>query len=586
MDKRTAAELVALAKQKNDSAIAALYEQNYNAVYFSIKAKIADEDTVLDLTQDTFLKAFDSLESLSDPANFTPWVKAIGANQALMYLRKKKPILFTELQPEGDEEERELNIAEDNVEASPEASLDRKETARLIREILGSLSENQRLAVGMFYYDQLSVKEIAEATGISEGSIKVHLSNGRKRIEEKVRALEKRGTKLYSLSPVPFLLWLLRSEAAAGTAVPALAAAGAVGAAAGTAAGSGSAAAATGAAAKTAGMSLAAKIAAGVTAAALVTGGAVAAVELPKRNMTPEQRYYSRYFQSSECQFYGNDMEFSLHVYDTGTQPEDYFNYYATQMEFIPGVYYAVRGYDDVNDSSSTIDLIVWDGTAYSTLQTVSNLSDITSGYYTYTVQESENSPEIPDFFDLDRFKAEIQFVGYDGACMQSVSEDYNVRDIACDSVHVSVKANGEHPEAEGWVYIDRETHKIVDFTYSYVNEQSRNVTVHWDAVAISEEALKSRIVQELDYRAQRTIKIDAADNALIFDLLRSAVSDIRSERLWQLDPAVIRQLGAYDPQAHLDPVGQARPVEELPYPAPPQASEPPEALSEPEAIP
>ena len=94
----------------------------------------------------------------------------------------------------------------------PEKVLDREETARLIREILDGLPEDQRVVIEMFYYEKLSVKQIALALGLSESAVKSRLFYGRRKIETKVLALEKKGARLYGLAPIPFLLWLLRCQ--------------------------------------------------------------------------------------------------------------------------------------------------------------------------------------------------------------------------------------------------------------------------------------------------------------------------------------------------------------------------------------
>ncbi|MDE7477019.1 MAG: sigma-70 family RNA polymerase sigma factor, partial [Lachnospiraceae bacterium] len=71
-----------------------------------------------------------------------------------------------------------------------------------------------------FYYEEMSVKEIAAAMGVSESAVKSRLMYGRKKIEKKVRELEKQGTKLYGLSPLPFLLLLFRNQKAYAAEVP------------------------------------------------------------------------------------------------------------------------------------------------------------------------------------------------------------------------------------------------------------------------------------------------------------------------------------------------------------------------------
>lgn len=56
------AGLVALAREGNQDALAALYEKTYNEVFYTIKSMIKDEDTVLDILQDTYVRAFTHLD--------------------------------------------------------------------------------------------------------------------------------------------------------------------------------------------------------------------------------------------------------------------------------------------------------------------------------------------------------------------------------------------------------------------------------------------------------------------------------------------------------------------------------------------
>ena len=280
-------KLIRKASAGDQDAITELYELTYSSVYKTVKSMIADEDTVLDIVQDSFIKGFQSLDQLDAPENFRAWMKRIATNKAKDYLKKKKPILFTDMASEDGEE---IDFRDDCLDHCPEEVLDRKETARLMQEILATLSEDQRLVIGMFYYEEMSVREIAETLGCSENTVKSRLNYGRKKVEVKVKELEKRGTKLYSLAPLPFLLWLFRMDAeaaeipsgmvleavtaecaAAGTAAAGSAGAGSAGAA---AAASTGAKAAAGAGVK----ALTTKIIAGVLAVSVVGGGTMLAL--------------------------------------------------------------------------------------------------------------------------------------------------------------------------------------------------------------------------------------------------------------------------------------------------------------------
>ena len=215
------AELVAKARAGDPNAVAALYKKTYSQVFYTVKSMIKDDDTVFDILQDSYIKAFTHLDSFEGNEKFLPWVRQIAANTARDFLKKKRPMLFTDL---GSDDELDTPLEERFVDersgAIPDDVIDQQETVRLIREIIDSLPEDQRAVIGMYYYQEMPVKDIAAALGASESAVKSRLLYGRKKIETKVRDLEKKGTKLYGLAPIPFLLWLFRSQKAYASELP------------------------------------------------------------------------------------------------------------------------------------------------------------------------------------------------------------------------------------------------------------------------------------------------------------------------------------------------------------------------------
>lgn len=202
-------ELIQRAIQGDEAAQAELYNRTYSDVYFTILSITKDEDLIMDMVQDTYLTAFRKLEQLKDSDSFCAWLKRIAHNRTLNALRDRR-VLHTATTI-STETEVVLEIEDDRIESLPEASMDQKETSRLVREVLDALPEDQRIVVGMYYYDQLSVSEIAEELECSENTVKSRLNYGRKKIQGKVLELEKKGTKLYNLAPLPFFIWLLRN---------------------------------------------------------------------------------------------------------------------------------------------------------------------------------------------------------------------------------------------------------------------------------------------------------------------------------------------------------------------------------------
>ena len=174
-----------------------------------------NEEDAMDVLQDSYIKAWQSLATLKDPASFRAWFGRIVANTAKNALAKKRPMLFSQLEGENDEGEQfALDIEDEKSEFQPERSYTQKETQELVHELIDSLSDEQRLCILMYHLDDQSIKDIAETFGISENTVKSRLLYGRKAIKAKAEELQKKGYQLYTVAPVVFFLYLLDSEKA------------------------------------------------------------------------------------------------------------------------------------------------------------------------------------------------------------------------------------------------------------------------------------------------------------------------------------------------------------------------------------
>ena len=215
-------DLVYKAQNKEQQALSEIYSSTYSTVYRVIKTLIKEEDTVYDILQDTYVKAFTSIEQLQNPEKLLPWLKMIATNKSKDWLKKKKPLFFTEIDSteEADGISFEEAIEDERKENHPEIVIDENEVSRLVKIILDQLPEDQRLVIGMYYYEEISVKDIATALEVSENTVKSRLVYGRKKIKESVLELEKQGTKLYALAPIPFFLFLLEKTEKVSAAQP------------------------------------------------------------------------------------------------------------------------------------------------------------------------------------------------------------------------------------------------------------------------------------------------------------------------------------------------------------------------------
>ena len=204
-------DLVELSKEGDQQAIAQLYDRTSKRAYYLAKQLVKDEDQAQDIVQDAYVKVFTNLLLLEQVENFQGWLNTIVVNRGKDYLKKKKPMLFSQMVSEEDEGS-ELDFEDEGGYFSPDQKVDYAETKRLIQGMIDRLPQEQRMAIVLFYLEEMPVKQIARVMECSEGTVKSRLNYGRKAIKAQVLELEKKGTKLYCVPFIPFLYWLFRQQ--------------------------------------------------------------------------------------------------------------------------------------------------------------------------------------------------------------------------------------------------------------------------------------------------------------------------------------------------------------------------------------
>lgn len=294
MEREKLISLVQGVQNGDENAMTEMYNTFHNDIYYYILKTVNDSELAADLTQDTFIEILQSISSLKEPAAFITWSRQIAYRRCTAYFKKRHDIMVDE-----DEDGYSIfdTITEDTAEFIPEEALDKADFKQTIHDIINNLPEEQRSAIMMRYFEEISVADIAKIQGVSEGTVKSRLNYGRKAIKQAVENYEKKyNIKLHSVGVVPILLWLIREYRKAnglsittGAATATGASAAIASATAATTATVNTAAATTAVAAtKTIGTALIAKIAAGVVAASVAIGGIVFAVT-NNRDSAPQE---------------------------------------------------------------------------------------------------------------------------------------------------------------------------------------------------------------------------------------------------------------------------------------------------------
>ena len=200
-------------KQHDDSASEALYRFTFPIAQKQVALFVHNWQDQEDLLQTIFIKIFEQLHTLKEPEKYPGWAKMIARNTCMDYGRhlKLENNLIQWKTTVSDEEEEgmdQLAVPTYSREFNPEAHIDAETTKELIDQILDGLSDKQRMVI-LLWMKQYKESEIAKELDMPIGSVRTNCRRGKAAIEKKVIELEKQGTKLYSMSPIVFFLWLL-----------------------------------------------------------------------------------------------------------------------------------------------------------------------------------------------------------------------------------------------------------------------------------------------------------------------------------------------------------------------------------------
>ena len=149
---------------------------NYKDMIYSLAYKMTkNREEAEEISQDTFIKAYKNLDKFKGDSKFSTWLYRIGYHAALDSIKKNK----------SHNNSFEINDITFNQIKSVDnilEGIERKERAKIMNHCLEKLPDEERSIIWMFYYDELSLKEIIEVTDLSEANLKVKLHRARKKL--------------------------------------------------------------------------------------------------------------------------------------------------------------------------------------------------------------------------------------------------------------------------------------------------------------------------------------------------------------------------------------------------------------------
>lgn len=155
-----------------------LLEENKLRFYKTAKIILKNNDDIYDVLQDALLSMYQNYDTLRDKSLFSTWGTRIVINKCYDFLRKQKNNVV------ALDEKVENNV---EISSSDEYDVDKYGIKQAINKYL---SEEQKLVIILFYYDDYSLKDISNILDIPEGTVKSRLSKARDILKEKLEKEE------------------------------------------------------------------------------------------------------------------------------------------------------------------------------------------------------------------------------------------------------------------------------------------------------------------------------------------------------------------------------------------------------------
>ena len=175
------AQLVHRFLSGDENAFTLLVKKHQKSIHALVWRKVGDFHIAEELTQDTFLKAYQKLATLKNPTQFAGWLYVIADRLCIAWHRKQKPPMKS-LETTSGEEIEESSYRHYEDKQRTEASVEHRR--RRIKNLLEKLPESERTVVTLHYLGEMTYKAISEFLGVSPNTVKSRLQRARNRLKE------------------------------------------------------------------------------------------------------------------------------------------------------------------------------------------------------------------------------------------------------------------------------------------------------------------------------------------------------------------------------------------------------------------
>ncbi len=169
MDDRLLLEMIA---KGDKSAVQVLFARHHTRVYRFVERQVGDPGLAEEVANEVFLDAWRGASRYEGRSAVSTWLLSIARNKALSALRKRREFAM---------DDEIIGSIEDDAD-DPEVSVQKGDKSDLIRALLDQLSPDHKAIIDLAYYQELSVREVAEVLDIPANTVKTRMFHARKHL--------------------------------------------------------------------------------------------------------------------------------------------------------------------------------------------------------------------------------------------------------------------------------------------------------------------------------------------------------------------------------------------------------------------
>jgi RNA polymerase sigma-70 factor (ECF subfamily) len=185
-DRENVGDLVNLARAGDTAAFEALYREHQAGIYTFIRSQVREPELAADLTQETFVRAWESLRGLRKVGAFRGWLHRIAGNLVRDEVKSGRARLEVAASELLGDEDRGLRLDPPDRGEKPEEAALSAELRQQLWSALQELPAEQRGAVVMHHLEGMGMDEIAHATGVRPGTVMSRLARAREALRRRL----------------------------------------------------------------------------------------------------------------------------------------------------------------------------------------------------------------------------------------------------------------------------------------------------------------------------------------------------------------------------------------------------------------